>query len=74
MGAVSSSSPTGSATACSSVVNRAIARQSKLPEQPFYEPADFPWVAPVEANWKAIRAELDAVLAYQDALPNFQDI
>ena len=56
------------------LVNRAIARQSKLPVQPFYRPSDFAWVAPVEANWKAIRAELDAVLAHRDALPNFQDI
>ena len=56
------------------LVNRAIARQSKLPVQPFYRPADFAWVAPIEANWKMIRAELDAVLAHRDALPNFQDI
>ena len=33
-------------------VNRAIARQSELPLQPFYEPSDFPWVAPIEADWK----------------------
>jgi aspartyl/asparaginyl beta-hydroxylase (cupin superfamily) len=55
-------------------VNRVIGRQSELPLQPFYEPADFPWVAPLEANWKAIRAELDAVLAHRASLPNFQDI
>ena len=56
------------------VVNRLIARASVLPEQPFYDPADFAWVAPIEANWKAIRAELDDVLSHRDALPNFQDI
>ncbi len=55
-------------------VNRAIARQSTLPVQPFYEPSDFPWVAPLETDWKKIRAELDALLAFTDALPNFQDI
>jgi beta-hydroxylase len=55
-------------------VNRVIGRQSELPLQPFYDPGDFPWVAPLEANWKAIRAELDAVLAYRAELPNFQDI
>ena len=44
------------------------------PLQPFYDPGDFPWVAPLEANWKAIRAELDRLLAHRDALPNFQDI
>ena len=46
-------------------VNRAIGRQSELPLRPFYDPADFSWVAPLEANWKAIRAELDEVLAYR---------
>jgi ornithine lipid ester-linked acyl 2-hydroxylase len=55
-------------------VNRAIGRQSELPLQPFYEPADFPWIPAIEAGWKTIRAELDAVLARRDALPNFQDI
>ena len=55
-------------------VNRAIASQSALPVQPFYEPSDFPWVAPLEADWKAIRAELDALLEHTAALPNFQDI
>jgi ornithine lipid ester-linked acyl 2-hydroxylase len=55
-------------------VNRAIARQSKLPVQPFYEPSDFPWVAPIEQGWATIRAELDALLAHTEALPNFQDI
>jgi len=55
-------------------VNRAIARQSELPVQPFYDPDAFPWVAALEANWRTIRAELDAVLAHREALPNFQDI
>ena len=50
-------------------VNRAIARQSALPVQPFYEPSDFPWVAPLETDWKKIRTELDALLAFIDALP-----
>jgi len=56
------------------LVNRAIARQSLLPDQPFYDPAAFPWVRELERNWKGVRAELDAVLAHRDALPNFQDI
>jgi beta-hydroxylase len=55
-------------------VNRVIGQQSELPLQPFYEPSQFPWVAPLEASWTAIRAELDAVLAHREALPNFQDI
>jgi ornithine lipid ester-linked acyl 2-hydroxylase len=56
------------------VINRMLARYSVLPEQPFYDPAQFPWVAELEANWKTIRRELDDVLTYHDDLPNFQDI
>ena len=56
------------------VIDRVIARYSLIPNQPFFDPDDFAWVAPVEAEWKTIRAELDDVLGYQDALPNFQDI
>ncbi len=55
-------------------VNRAIARWSVLPDQPFYDPADFPWTRDLERNWKRIRRELDQLLARRDALPNFQDI
>lgn len=55
-------------------INRLIARASVLPEQPFYDPAGFPWVRELEANWKTIRRELDDLLSYRDALPNFQDI
>jgi beta-hydroxylase len=56
------------------VVNRLVARASVLPDQPFYDPAAFPWVAPLEADWKLVRAELDTVLARHADLPNFQDI
>ncbi len=55
-------------------VNRAIARQSVLPDQPFYDPADFPWVRELEQHWKHIRTELDELLEHRAALPNFQDI
>ncbi len=56
------------------LIDRMIARQSIIPNQPFFEPSEFPWVRDVEENWKTIRAELDQVLAHRDALPNFQDI
>jgi beta-hydroxylase len=56
------------------VIDRIIAKYSLIPNQPFFDPDDFAWVAPVEAEWKTIRRELDDVLSYQDALPNFQDI
>ena len=34
-----------------------------LPQAPFYDPADFPWVAEMEAQTGAIRGELEALLA-----------
>ena len=37
----------------------------RLPAIPFYDRADFPWVAELEAQTNAIRAELMAVLAEQ---------
>jgi beta-hydroxylase len=55
-------------------IDRLIARQSIVATTPFLDPAGFPWVRDIEANWETIRAELDAVLARLDALPNFQDI
>ncbi len=55
-------------------IDRLIAKYSLIPNRPFFDPADFAWVRPLEADWKTIRRELDDVLAYRDALPNFQDI
>jgi len=40
----------------------------------FFEPDSYPWVAPVEAEWQAIRKELDALLVRRDEIPNFQDL
>lgn len=37
-------------------------------------PANFPWVAELEANWTTIRRELDAVMTDRAALPNMQDL
>jgi beta-hydroxylase len=49
-------------------------RHSLVGDHTFFDPADFPWIAELEAGAPVIRAELDGVLAYSDALPNFQDI
>ncbi len=40
----------------------------------FFETALFPWVNHVEGKWRAIRAELDALLLNREQIPNFQDI
>ena len=55
-------------------LERWIEGASLVPTTPFLDPALFPWVHDLEDNWRAIRAELDEVLGYQEDLPNFQDI
>ncbi|MDR3416468.1 MAG: aspartyl/asparaginyl beta-hydroxylase domain-containing protein [Nevskia sp.] len=51
-----------------------MSKASVLPDTPIYNTADFPWVAGLEANWRAIRAELDRVLVYRDQMPSFHEI
>ncbi len=43
-------------------------------EKTFFEPESFPWVPAVEAEWLAVRKELEAVMARREEIPNFQDI
>ena len=40
----------------------------------FFDTAAFPWVRELEADWRAIRAELDALLRESASIPNFQDL
>jgi ornithine lipid ester-linked acyl 2-hydroxylase len=40
----------------------------------FFEPESFPWVAAIEAEWPAIRKELDQLMVHRQEIPNFQDI
>ncbi|MEZ5839963.1 MAG: aspartyl/asparaginyl beta-hydroxylase domain-containing protein [Hyphomicrobiales bacterium] len=49
-------------------------RWSKVPNKPFFEVEEFPFAAEIERQFPAIRAELDALLAYREHLPNFQDL
>lgn len=51
-----------------------VPQYSKVGESIFFTKEQFPWVDMLEANWKVIREELDEVMEYADALPNFQDI
>jgi beta-hydroxylase len=55
-------------------LDRLVARASRLGNPAFFSPDDFLWAYGLEANWGAIRKELDEVLARRDDLPNFQDI
>jgi beta-hydroxylase len=49
-------------------------KYSKVGNPPIYARSTFPWVAEIEREWPAIRAELDRVLVRQGDLPSFQDI
>lgn len=48
-------------------------KHSKVGDHTFFDTAEFPWIAKMEAQWKDIRMELDEVMgnAY---IPAFQDV
>lgn len=50
------------------------AQYSKVGDAVFFESAQFPWAANLEANWQVIRQELEQVMQSVDQLPNYQDI
>ncbi len=43
-------------------------------DKTFFEPESFPWLPAVEAEWRPVRKELEALLARLEDIPNFQDI
>ena len=47
---------------------------SKVGNPPIYDNAVFPWTKDIEAEWRAIRSELDHVLTRQADLPGFHEI
>ena len=49
-------------------------RYSKVGNPAIYDNATFPWAKGIEAEWRAIRAELDRVLVRKDELPGFHEI
>lgn len=55
-------------------VDRFFASRSLVGDPTFFDPAEFAWARPLEANWEVIRKELDGILRERDSLPNFQDI
>jgi len=55
-------------------LEKLLSTSSLVPQQPFLDPATFPWTRRLEENWKMIRAELDEVMRHRKDLPNFQDI
>ncbi|MEO0957739.1 MAG: aspartyl/asparaginyl beta-hydroxylase domain-containing protein [Pseudomonadota bacterium] len=50
------------------------ARVSKVPNTPFLDPALFPAIDGVRAEWEAVRDEVEGVLRFRDAIPGFEDV
>jgi beta-hydroxylase len=55
-------------------LERRVAEVSIHPDLPVYDPAWFPWVTEIEAEWRSIRAELDQVMRFRDQIPSFQSL
>lgn len=51
-----------------------IKRDSRVGTTPFFDHALFPWTGRLCADWHAVRAEAEALLALRDRLPAFQEI
>ena len=48
-------------------------RMTRYGRVEFYPPEQLPWIAELESNWRAIRAELDSVMSHLREVPNAQD-
>jgi beta-hydroxylase len=55
-------------------VNAFLAAQSLVPDQPVFDLDLFPWARGFEANWQAIRGELERILRYRDELPHLYEV
>lgn len=55
-------------------IESVVPQYSLIGESIFFDKTYFSWADELEANWQAIRAELDAILPYADSLPNFDEI
>ena len=55
-------------------VERLNLKCSKVGNPPIYDNAGFPWAKDIEAEWRAIRAELDQVLTRKEDLPGFHEL
>ncbi len=51
-----------------------VARHSVHPDVAVYDSGTFSWAARVEKHWRAIREELDVIMARRDAMPSFHEI
>lgn len=51
-----------------------VSRSSLVGHQTFFAPSIFNWIPLLEQNWRTIRQELEQVLQYKEALPNFEEL
>lgn len=51
-----------------------VSRSSLVGHTTFFDPNLFSWVSTLENNWQMIRQELEHVMQFQDALPNFEEL
>lgn len=56
------------------VVEAIIVKAGIHGDHAIFNSKDFPWAQGIEADWGKVRAELDVVMKYRDAMPSFQDI
>jgi len=54
--------------------DRFFARQSLIGDPPVVDRRALPWVARIEAEWKEVRLELDALLEQRELIPAFHEI
>jgi aspartyl/asparaginyl beta-hydroxylase (cupin superfamily) len=55
-------------------ISAMIARSSRVGDTPVYDPNLFPWIAPLEARWPEIRAEVEQLLAHEAGIPPLAEI
>lgn len=55
-------------------LDRFLGWQSLVGDKPVFDPTQFDYVPLLEANWQAIRAELDGVLERRDKIPAFHEL
>ncbi|PIQ62382.1 MAG: aspartyl beta-hydroxylase [Bacteroidetes bacterium CG12_big_fil_rev_8_21_14_0_65_60_17] len=55
-------------------LEKIIEKGSKVPNTPFLDAKDFPWVRQLEENWRVMQAEVRGVLKRSGDIPGFQDI
>jgi beta-hydroxylase len=60
--------------AAQTMMESGVARVSRHGDPHIYDTKLFPWTVEVEREWSLIRKELDAVMAFRDQMPSFQDI